>query len=322
MEGDPELQEWTVPSEAEGERLDRFLAARVPDWSRSKLQAFIKEGLVEVAGRPQRKSGAPLGAGERVAARLPESRPAADPARARELAVLFEAEHLLVVDKPAGLLTHRREASPEVSLAELAVARCGPLPSPQGEDRPGIVHRLDRETSGAIALGKTEAALAGLLAQFQAREVRKTYEVLVAGRPRFASDWLEAPIGRHPRHPERMGVLPEGEGGRPAATFYEVIERWGDFAHLRALPKTGRTHQIRVHLSSIELEVLGDKVYRVRKGRRPALPEGAPAPRRQMLHAARLELRHPTSGEALSFEAPRPADFEALRCVLATSEPA
>jgi 23S rRNA pseudouridine1911/1915/1917 synthase len=306
------FQEWTVPIEEEGERLDRFLAARVPEWSRSKLQAFIKQGLVEVGGRVQLKSGAPLTGGERVGARLPASRPSEEAVRERRLTLLFEDDDLLVVDKPAGLLTHRREGSAEVTLAELAVAHCGPLPSVQGEDRPGIVHRLDRETSGVVVLGKSEASLRALMAQFKAREVEKTYALLVAGTPRFASDWVEQPLGRDPRHPERMGVLSVEDGGRLASTYYEVVERFDCHAHLVARPKTGRTHQIRVHMNVAGLEILGDKIYRLRNAPKHELPEGLTPPRRQMLHAARLEVTHPGDGRRLTFEAAPPRDFQEL----------
>jgi len=304
--------EWVVADGEAGRRLDRFLASKVPDWSRSKLQSFIKAGRVEVCGCAQEKSGTPLLAGQRVRARLPERRPEATPTDLARLAILFEDEHILVVDKPAGLLTHRRESGLEISLAELAQAHCGPLPSPQGTERPGIVHRLDRETSGVIVLGKHEASLEGLLGQFKSRTVSKTYAVLVAGRPRFASDWIEEPLGRQPKHPERMGVLGAADGGRAAETFYQVQERFDGFAYLHCLPKTGRTHQIRVHLNVAGLEVLGDKVYRLRKGKICKLPQAAPPAHRQMLHAQRLELKHPIKGEALVFEAPLPADFARL----------
>lgn len=312
MLGEATVQEWQVSSAEEGARLDRFLASKVAHWSRSRLQALIKDGRVEIGGRAQRKSGTTLVAGDRITARLPESQPRARAAQARRLAILFEDEELLVVDKPAGLLTHRGAGGAELSLADMAEAHCGPLPSPQGAERPGIVHRLDRETSGVIVLGKSETGQAELLRQFRRREVQKTYAVLVAGEPRFASDWIEAPLGRNPRHPERISVLAEQDGGRAAATFYEVQERFEGFAHLLCRPKTGRTHQIRVHLCAAGLEVVGDKLYRPQHAKPRTLPEGAPQPRRQMLHALRIEFVHPSTGEPVVFEAPPAADFMAL----------
>lgn len=295
-----------------GQRLDRFLVERLEGWSRSRLQGLIRDGLVEVGGRAERKAGAPLAAGASVRVELPPRDPKATPEQGRSLVVLHEDEALLVVDKPAGLLTHRLESGAEVSLAELAEARCGPLPSVQGEGRPGIVHRLDRHTSGVVVLAKQAPALEALLRQFRDREVKKTYAVLTAGEPRFASDWIEAPLGRDPRRPDRVRVLTPAEGGREAATFYEVQERLDGFTYLHCFPKTGRTHQIRVHLNHLGLEVLGDTVYRLRNSRLPSLPPEAPKPRRQMLHALRLELKHPVSGEPLEFEAELPADFGAL----------
>lgn len=312
MSTKPTSTEWTVAPEDAGERLDRFLAARLETWSRSKLQNFVREGLVTVGERATTKPGTVLVAGERVCASLPEHDPRPDPeGLKRELSILFEDEDLLVVDKPTGLLSHRTEGGQQITLAELADAYCGPLPSPQGESRPGIVHRLDRETSGVMVLGKTQAAIDDLLRQFRERRVTKTYAVLVAGSPRFQSDWIEAPLGRSSRQPDRMSVLDEAEGGRTAATLYEVQERLPGGAYLFCQPKTGRTHQIRVHLASVGLEVVGDKIYRVH-GRRPQLPRESPNPRRQMLHALRLELTHPTTAASLSFESPLPADFEHL----------
>jgi 23S rRNA pseudouridine1911/1915/1917 synthase len=322
MSSDRGGEEWVVDAADEGERLDRFLAERLPDRSRSRLQALVREGRVSVDGEVRKKPGAPLAAGERVRAELPELDPRPDAARARqELVVLHEDEQLLVVDKPAGLLSHRTEGGAEITLAELAEARSGPLPSSQGEGRPGIVHRLDRDTSGVMVLARTPEAMEALLRQFREREVEKTYEALVAGEPRFHSDWIDEPLGRHPRQPDRVCVLPEEEGGRPASTYYEVLERLPGGAHLLCRPRTGRTHQIRVHLVSVGLEVVGDRVHRV-QGRRPALPEGAPRPRRQLLHARRLELTHPGTGERVAYEAPLPEDFTAqLEWLRAAAEP-
>ena len=305
--------QWTVTEAEEGERLDRFLAAHIEGISRSKLQVLIKEGRVKIDAREQRKAGTPLNIGDSIETDFPAEEPLATREESvQRLEILHEDEDLLVVNKPAGLLTHRRDAGNEVSLADLAEAYCGPLPSPQGEDRPGIVHRLDRETSGVIVLGKNEVALEELLRQFREREVTKTYALLVSGEPRFTSDWIEEPLGRDPRRPERISVLDVGEGGRAASTFYEVQERLDGFAFLHCQPKTGRTHQIRVHMNAIGIDVVGDRVYRVRNSTNPKVPSDAPKAHRQMLHARRIELRHPKSGKAVSFESPLPADFEAL----------
>ena len=313
MSTESKVHEWTVPAENDGERLDRFLAGRLRERSRSKLQGFVKEGLIKVGGEPRIKSGTTLLAGESVTAELPPRQPVASKFDVeRSLSILFEDDDVLVVDKPAGLLSHGLEGGGEVSLASLAETYCGPLPSPQGADRPGIVHRLDRETSGVMVLGKNEASLQELMRQFREREVTKTYGVLVAGDPRFQSDWIDRPLGRQPRHPERMSVMAEENGGRKASTLYDVQERFGNFTYLHCMPKTGRTHQIRVHLTTIELEVLGDKVYRSKGKRLARLPDDAPRSHRQMLHAMRLEFTHPTSGESVQYEAAYPADFAEL----------
>ncbi len=285
--------------------------------SRSKLQALIKAGGVRVDGEVVLKPGTPVASGSEISLTLPAETAAptaADSRRALEL--LYEDEHLVAVNKPPGLLTHRTERGGENSLAELARALYGDLPSLQGEDRPGIVHRLDRETSGVLVLGRTEAALEELMRQFREREVQKTYQALVHGDPRFDSDWIEDPLGRDPRHPDRVALVPIEDGGRAAQTFYEVQERFGEVAFVHASPKTGRTHQIRVHLLSVGNPVVGDRVYRLQRGRTPKLPAGLALPRRQMLHAFRLELKHPLTGDELCFEAPPPRDFAELLAAL------
>ncbi len=313
MKSEANQNGWRVSAEDEGERLDRFLVPRLGEWSRSKLQGFIKEGRVRIDGIEQRKVGTILIAGAVVAADLPERHPKASPEQARrELEVLHEDEDLLVVNKPAGLLTHRREAGLELSLAELALAHCGELPSPQGEDRPGIVHRLDRETSGVIVLAKNVASVEGLMKQFRGREVKKTYAVLVSGKPRFKSDWIEDPLGRDPRRPDRISVLAEEDGGRAASTYYEVQELLGGFTFMHCMPRTGRTHQIRVHMNVAGMDVLGDKTYWLRNSRNPRLPATAPRAQRQMLHAMKLELLHPRTRESMGFVAPLPDDFQGL----------
>ncbi|MCB9915831.1 MAG: RluA family pseudouridine synthase [Planctomycetes bacterium] len=310
MDEDVEILSFRVPRELDGARLDAALVARCAGRSRSRLAAAIKAGAASVDGVVVTKPGTPVAAGAEVCLGLPRAPapPAPEEAR-RALDVLYEDEHLVVVNKPAGLLTHRTERGGERSLAELARASYGELPSVQGEDRPGVVHRLDRETSGVIVLGRTQAALDELLRQFREREVEKTYQVLVHGEPRFDSDWITAPLGRDPRSADRVAVLDLEEGGRAAETYYEVRERFAGYSHLAAQPKTGRTHQIRVHLTSIGCPVVGDRVYQARRSHAAPAPAGAPVARRQLLHAERLALRHPVSGAELVFEAPTPRDL-------------
>ena len=225
--------------------------------------------------------------------------------------VLYEDNHLLIVDKPAGLLVHPSPAVRGGTLSEQAVARWGPLPDLQGEDRPGIVHRLDAGTSGLLVLALREPAMRELLRQFREREVKKTYLAVVHGEPRFDTGWIEGAIARSAASPERMEVVAEGEG-REARTWYEVRERLGPASLVECQPQTGRTHQIRVHLASLGHPLVGDPLYRPRQTPSRRLAADAPLPARQALHAARLEFAHPGSGERAAFESPLPDDLAAL----------
>lgn len=299
-----------IPRELDGERLDRALARLLDGPSRSASRRWVEQGRVTVEGQPQTRPSRPVRAGERVEL-LP---PPAPPVITREeaaagLPILFSDEHIAVVDKPAGLLSHRAGAGVEPSVSEFAVALLGPLPDGQGEGRPGIVHRLDRQTSGLLVLARTSEAQVDLMRQFREREVTKTYFALVHGEPRFTTEWLEQPIGRSKRHPDRMATCSDG---REASTYYETRELLAGFALLSCQPHTGRTHQIRVHLSSIGHPVLGDRVYRAGGAPPRPLPPEAPAPARQMLHAAELGFRHPQDGSPRSFTSPLPDDFEDL----------
>lgn len=310
-------ESWEVPAEHAGERLDRVLVERYPDESRARLQSWVKAGSVLIDGEPAAKAGVRLEQGQRIEVLEPPARDVLSSAEAAgRLDVIHEDDAIVVVNKPAGLLMHSApSALEEVSLAELAAALYPGLPSLQGEDRPGIVHRLDRDTSGLVVIGRTEEAMRDLMHQFAEREVNKAYLALVHGTPRFDSDWIEAPIGRSPRQPDRQSILPEGEG-RPAETFYEVLERYDRFAFLRCEPKTGRTHQIRVHLTSVDLPIIGDTVYRKRGALERPLPKDAPDPGRQALHAAELSFVHPSTGEEVTFTSELPAELEALRAWL------
>ena len=284
--------------------------------SRSRVQERIKDGGVSVDGEVVRRPSHVLAAGGRVElAAVPRSRerPGSQPGAA--FRVVHEDATLVVLDKPAGMVVHPSSVVVGGTLAELAAERYGELPALQGEDRPGVVHRLDAETSGLLVLARTREAGEELLRQFREREVEKLYLALVHGDPRFESDWIEAPIGRSARRSDRMSVVAEGEG-REARTFYEVRERFGAAALLACRPVTGRTHQIRVHLTSIGHSIVGDRLYRP-KGGAPALPPGIPGLARHALHAVELRLTHPATGERLGFEAPLPVELasvlEALR---------
>jgi 23S rRNA pseudouridine1911/1915/1917 synthase len=237
-------------------------------------------------------------AGERVRVEIPPPAPAALTPEPIPLAVVFEDADLLVVDKPAGLPVHPGAGRATGTLVHAVLAHCPDLPGIGGRERPGIVHRLDKDTSGLLVVAKTEAALRALQAQIQSREVRREYLALVWGRVARAEGTIDAPIGRDPRHRTRMAVVP---AGRRAVTGYRVVERFDDATLLELRLETGRTHQIRVHCASIGHPVVGDPTY----GRRP----NAWGLRRQALHAHRLAFAHPGSGVALSFTSALPGDI-------------
>jgi 23S rRNA pseudouridine1911/1915/1917 synthase len=296
-----------------GTRLDIFLARQPELGSRVRAKELVRSGLVQVDGRGS-KPGQTLQLGQAVTFRLPEEAPEPEPEAMPppDIPVIHEDLHLLVIHKPAGIAVHapslKRSKIPTV--ASLMVERFGELPKLAGEDRPGIVHRLDKDTSGVMVLARNDESFHFLRGQFKARSVRKEYRALVYGDPRFDSEHVERSIGPDPRNPSRMAI--RDERGRQASTYYEVAERLGDFAYLRCFPKTGRTHQIRVHMMSVGHSLIGDRLYRSRKAWHRDLPPEAPDPGRQCLHALRIGLRHPRTHEEVEFEAPLAADFAKL----------
>ncbi|MEO6708019.1 MAG: RluA family pseudouridine synthase [Planctomycetota bacterium] len=307
-----EVQRFSVTSEQDGSRLDRCLALLMPDTSRTRIQSWIAEGAVRVDGLVPSKPGIIVKTGSQLEVELREreAQRLEDPT-AITLPVIFSDEHLIVIDKPAGMLAHPTASLRGATVSELALREFGVMPSQQGRDRPGIVHRLDAGTSGLMVLARTEAASEGLLRQFRARSVQKTYAAIVHNEPRFDSDWIEAALDRNPRAPQKRMVVPDGEG-RAASTFYLVRERMRGFALLDCQPKTGRTHQIRAHLLHIGLPIVGDRMYKHPGPVRVPLASSAPQIGRQALHAAKLELDHPLTGERLVFESPLPRDVQDL----------
>lgn len=315
---------FAVPREFDGERLDRVLTelfsrSKGPDRTRSWVQQAIRDGRVLVSGERAELPRARVVSGDKLLVEPPAELEQASLEGAPELRIVHEDEFILVVDKPAGLLTHRASARPVATLADLVAQYAGPLPSIQSDaqrgaasdERPGIAHRLDADTSGLLALGKTEQALAGLVDAFRERNVEKRYVALVQGEPRFDTQWIDTPIERSPRHPDRMRIAAEGQG-RAAETYYEVRVRRQGFARLDCFPKTGRTHQIRVHLGSIGHPLIADRIYRGPGGRTVLLPSAAPPMERHALHAAELAFAHPVTGEPLRFTAELPPDMAAL----------
>lgn len=289
-----------VQREDAGMRLDRYLAAALPEFSRSRLQSLIGQGCVRLNGAPARQR-AMVRTGDRVVVEVPplvksEARP-----EAIALAVLHEDEDLLVLDKPAGLVVHPGAGHAEHTLVNALLHHCPTLSGIGGAERPGIVHRLDKETSGCLVVAKNDAAHRELSRQFAARTVTKVYLALVAGQMRKSSGSIDAPIARHPVHRQRMSVARHARG-RSALTEYRVLRGNREMSLVECRLHSGRTHQIRVHLHHLGHPVLGDKLYAAKKA--AAFP-------RQMLHAARLGFEHPRDGRRLECEAPLPADFVA-----------
>lgn len=304
-----------VPTELAGERLDVFLARQPEIGSRSRAKELIDAGHVQVPGCKV-KAGLFVEAGQQVVFEALEPGPldplAGDGSAPPSVPVLYADSVIAVIDKPAGLASHPPEDRDfrGHTVASVARAMFGELPELAGRDRPGIVHRLDRDTSGVMVLARTEEALQSLRAQFKNREVQKEYRCIAFGESRFHSDFIDRAIAADPRHPDRMTVV--DDGGRESSTYYEVLERFAGFTYFRCLPKTGRTHQIRVHMTSVGHSLVGDRVYRSRRAQHDALPADAPDPGRQCLHAFRLRLRHPLTLEEVEFEAPLPADMQRL----------
>jgi 23S rRNA pseudouridine1911/1915/1917 synthase len=287
-----------VVADVAAERLD-VAVARLCGLSRPQAHRLIAEGLVSADGRVRVKPGDRLLGGERLTVRVPAP-VAADPQpEAIPLSIVYEDEHLIVVDKPAGMPVHPGPGHSGHTLVNALLAHCPDLPGIGGVQRPGIVHRLDKDTSGLIVAAKTEGAHHGLTRQLAERRMHKTYLTLVDGKLQPDEALIDAPIGRDPNNRKRM--LVNGAAPRDAQTSFRVRERRRGYTYLEASPITGRTHQIRVHLASLGHPVVGDAVY----GRPTRLVA------RQFLHAWRLTLHHPVDGRELSFEAPLAKDLEA-----------
>ncbi|MGH7077496.1 MAG: RluA family pseudouridine synthase [Acetobacteraceae bacterium] len=305
-----------APAEAAGRRADRFLADEIGSLSRSRIKALILGGYARRDGTPLSDPAEPVKPGACYAIDPPPPAPAAPVAQQIPLAILFEDPEIIVLDKPAGLVVHPAPGNPDGTLVNALLAHAGDsLGGIGGVLRPGIVHRLDKDTSGLMVVAKTAAAEAALSAAFRSRTISRTYLAICWGLPAPATGAFSGAIGRDPRNRKRMAVR---AGGKPALTRYRMVESFSRAAALlECRLATGRTHQIRVHLAHGGHPLIGDPVYlRHIPGPARHLPEDARRIAldfpRQALHAVRLEFLHPTTGGPLAFEAPLPADFGAL----------
>ncbi len=310
-EGAPPLR-FVVGDADEGGRLDQALAALV-GISRSQARRWIDEGRVRVDGKPGRASQH-VAAGSVLEAVAPEPTPSPLAAESIELAILYEDEDLIAIDKPAGLVVHPAPGHPGGTLVNALLHHCRDLSGIGGVQRPGIVHRLDRGTSGVLVAAKHDAAHQALARQFQEHSVEREYRAFVRGLPASDAGRVDRPLGRHPSDRKRMSVAARGRV-REARTAWRVLRRFpaSGVALLAVHPETGRTHQIRVHLASATLPILGDPVY----GRAMPTPSSLTRP---ALHAAVLGVTHPRSGVRIRFEAPFPPDLALLLAALEQAE--
>jgi 23S rRNA pseudouridine1911/1915/1917 synthase len=314
-------QRFTIQGRVGERRLDQYLAAALSDFSRTFIQRLIREGQVTANGAPAKPSYV-IRRGDRIEVTVALPSGPSVPPEDIPLDILYEDDCLLVINKPADMVVHPAKGHQSGTLVNALVGHTQTLSSAYGELRAGIVHRLDRDTSGVILCAKTDVAHAALAAQFEGRTVEKHYIAVVEGVPELDSDLIDVPLGRSRRNPEAMAV--QRQGGKSAQTIYRVVRRFRGFTELDIQLLTGRTHQIRVHLTHIGHPVVADALY----GRRPALYRSdllgqhpaeneLPLIERQALHAQRIAFNHPTTGQRLEFAAPLPADMAALLRALA-----
>jgi len=296
-----------------GQRLDKALAEAMPDVSRAQFQRLISEGRVTVNGVPA-KAAAQFPPGLQVVIDFPPSRPVDTVPENIPLDIRYEDGEILVINKPAGMVVHPSPGHQGGTLVNGILAHCPEIEGVGGEQRPGIVHRLDRDTSGLIVVAKTDRALHWLQEQFQKRQVKKRYLALVSGRFNRSQMIIDAPIGRDPRDRKKMAVIAPGSSAtaRSAQTEVLVLQRYQQATLLECRPRTGRTHQIRVHLAFSGFPIVGDEVYGPRKRLIPL--------ERHFLHAAGLAFLHPTTGTELSLEAELPLELDEVLQTLVLEE--
>jgi 23S rRNA pseudouridine1911/1915/1917 synthase len=308
----------TVEARAHGWRIDHYLARLYPNYSRSAFQKAINQGAVLLNGLPA-KTGRRLRVNDSLSVKLPEESDSSLPAEDIPLEILYEDDSLVVLNKAANMIVHPGRGNYHGTMAGALQFHFDQLSDMAGQLRPGIVHRLDRDTTGVIIVAKDNQIHSRLSSQFEKREVTKEYRALIWGNPDFDSDTIETHMSVHPGKREKMQVCEPGGNSREATTRYEVIQRFKKATYIRLLPKTGRTHQLRVHMSHLGHPILADSLYRGRSQvtqadlnpQGDAAAENAILIQRQALHAMRLTFRHPQSGNEMTIEAPLPPDMQA-----------
>jgi 23S rRNA pseudouridine1911/1915/1917 synthase len=319
----PDPVEFVVKARTGGKRIDAYLAARYPDFSRSVVQKLIDHGAVLLNGQPV-KASSRIREGDVIRVWLPDLGDGTPTPEDIPIRVLYEEPGFVVVDKGPGMVVHPARGNWKGTLVNALQFHFDTLSTVGGEHRPGVIHRLDRDTSGLILIGKDDADHRTLARQFEDRTIAKEYRAIVYGVPSRDRDYIDRPIGHHPTVREKMAIRNLEDGAREAVTFYEVLERFDGFAHVRLKPETGRTHQLRVHLAHIGHPIVADKLYSGRASLTLADLAGPTAPDasrvlidRQALHAQRLRFAHPRTGAEIDLSAELPEDMartlEALR---------
>ncbi|AKG24265.1 RluA family pseudouridine synthase [Calothrix sp. 336/3] len=303
------MNEFYLEVATQGERLDKYLTQELSDLSRSRIQQLIEQGNVQLNGEICTSKKMLVNLGDRLSLSIPTPEPLELLAEDIPLDILYEDEQLLILNKPAGLVVHPAPGHADGTLVNALLAHCPNLPGIGGVQRPGIVHRLDKDTTGAIAIAKTELAHQHLQAQLKAKTARREYLGVIYGVPKDTSGSIDLPIGRHPIDRKKMAIVPVEKGGRSAITHWQVEERMGNYTLVLFRLETGRTHQIRVHSSQLGHPIVGDQLYGSGRSVGVNLPG-------QALHAWKLQLQHPISGELIQAIATPPPSFTTLLDVL------
>ena len=291
------------------DRLDRYLSQELSDLSRSRIQQLIEQGHVQINNLICTSKKINLKTGDLITLEIPTVQPLAIIAENIPLDILYEDDELIIINKPAGLVVHPAPGHPDGTLVNAILAHCPNLPGIGGIQRPGIVHRLDKDTTGAIAIAKTDLAYQHLQAQLQAKTARREYLGLIYGVPKTETGSIDLPIGRNPQDRKRMAIVTVEDGGRNAVTHWRVKERFGNYTLIHFQLETGRTHQIRVHSAKMGHPLVGDPIYSSGHSLGVNLPG-------QALHAWKLQLQHPVAGNLVEVTAPLPRSFATLLEVL------